>query len=221
MIDRTLRTRLFWLLAFGAAFGYVEGAVVVYLREIYYPEGFRFPLTVSDGRLLAVEVGREAATLVMLLGTAMLAGRNRWERFGAFAFLFGVWDLVYYVLLYTALGWPESLLTWDILFLLPFIWAGPVLSAVLVAASLVVSGALIYGRGDLPRPDRRAWAGAAASIALLLAAFMSNHGVVQAGGVPDSFPWLLYGVGMALGWDSFRRALYPGRTWLGRPGRLG
>lgn len=30
---------------FGIAFAYIEAAVVVYLRTIFYPAGFTFPLT--------------------------------------------------------------------------------------------------------------------------------------------------------------------------------
>ena len=72
---------------------YVESAVVVYLRAIYYPQGFSFPLVLMPPGMVVIEIGREAATLVMLLGVAMLAGTERWDRIGLFCIAFGVWDI--------------------------------------------------------------------------------------------------------------------------------
>ena len=71
--------RLIWLAVFAVAMAYVEAAVVVYLRAIYYPEGFSFPLALIEPRLSAIEVGREAATLVMLLGVTAVMSADRWE----------------------------------------------------------------------------------------------------------------------------------------------
>ncbi|MCK6459543.1 MAG: hypothetical protein L6Q95_06570, partial [Planctomycetes bacterium] len=112
------RRLLLWCAVFAAAFGVIEGAVVVYLREIYYPEGFSFPLKEMAPRILATELVREAATIVLLLAAAMLAERRPVRRFAVFAFCFGVWDITYYLALKALLGWPPSLLTMDILFLI-------------------------------------------------------------------------------------------------------
>jgi len=79
-----MRQRLTWLTIYAVAMAYVESAVVVYLRAIYYPHGFDFPLALMPPGMLAIEIGREAATLIMLLGVAALAGADRWERFLAF-----------------------------------------------------------------------------------------------------------------------------------------
>jgi hypothetical protein len=190
------------LAVFGAAFGYLEAAVVVYLRAIYYPDGFRFPLLLASLDHATVEIAREAATLAMLAAVAHLAGRTRWERFGHFAFLFGVWDIVFYIGLFVTLGWPESLLTWDVLFLIPLIWTGPVLAPVLVSVLLVAAGAAIavQERSAAPIRVRRIhWALAALSLALLLYSFMANHALVYAGGVPVSFPWIPFAAGLLLG----------------------
>jgi hypothetical protein len=206
----TFRGRFGWLVVYAAAFGFLEAAVVVYLRELTYPEGFTFPLRLLPERLGWIEVAREAATLVMLLGAAALAARGRWGRFGAFAVAFGVWDLVYYAALRVLLGWPSSWATWDVLFLIPGIWTGPVSSAAAVALLLVVCGGLIWRRaadGHTPRP--RAWHFAAAlgSLVLLLTAFLANHALVLEGGVPVRFPWALWASGAIVGllafWDLF------------------
>jgi hypothetical protein len=208
-------TRLFALLTlFGVAFGYVEATVVVYLREIFYADGFRFPLTIVPEHHGAVEVAREAATMLMLAAVAHLAGRTRWERFGHFAFLFGVWDIAFYLGLYAVLRWPESLLTWDVLFLIPLIWTGPVLAPVLVSALLVTVGAAIAvreRRGPGIRVGWIHWALGLLSLALLLYAFMANHGVAYAGGVPASFPWAPFFAGLAIGAGTGWSALAAGK----------
>jgi hypothetical protein len=116
--------------------GVLEGAVVVYLRRLYFPGGFAFPMQMVETNIMVVELWREMATLVMLAAVGALAGRTRSERFAWFIYTFGVWDLVYYATLKLALGWPPSWLTWDILFLLPFPWVGPVLAPCIVAATM-------------------------------------------------------------------------------------
>lgn len=207
---RPFRAILVAMIAFGAAFGYLEATVVVYLRRIYCPGGFGFPILPISAPTAAVEIVREAATLVMLGAAAFVAGRTRWERFGWFAFLFGVWDIVFYAGLYAVLRWPASLLTWDLLFLIPLVWAGPVLAPLLVSLLLVSGGAALALRERRGRPARvRAadWAIGAAGVLLLLAAFMANHGTVASGGVPRSFPWIPFLIGWVLAAASGARVL--------------
>lgn len=202
--------RWIWLVAFGIAFGYLEAAVVVYLRELYYPGGFAFPLALPRDRVLVVELGREVATLIMLAAVAGAASSLRWARFGVFCVLFGVWDIAFYAALKPILGWPQSLLTWDVLFLLPLVWTGPVLTALLVAVSLIVAGTLLVRRaeaGRAPRPPWWAWGLAGLGLAMLLATFMAHDALVRAGGVPTRFPWAPYGVGFLLGWAGFGASL--------------
>jgi hypothetical protein len=116
--------------------GVLEAAVVIYLRRLYFPGGFRFPMQMIDTDMAIIELWREAATLTMLIAIGALAGRTRAERFSYFLYCFGLWDVVYYGFLWYALRWPESLLTWDILFLIPVPWVGPVLAPCIVALSM-------------------------------------------------------------------------------------
>jgi len=200
--------RLGWLLLFAVSFGYLEGAVVIYLRAIYYPGGFSFPLLLTADRMGLLELGRELATLLMLLAVARLAARRPWGRFGAFAVAFGIWDIVYYLTLKVMLGWPASLATWDVLFLIPGIWTGPVWSALDVAVLLVVCGARIMAAdaaGHRPRPGWIGWLGGLLSLALLLTAFLWNHALVAAGGVPVTFPWWIWGAGVMVALVTFLR----------------
>ncbi len=187
---------------FAAAFGWVEAAVVVYLRELVYPEGFDFPLRLLRSDLAIVELIREAATLVMLAAVGVAAACTAWGRFGLFALSFGVWDLAYYLGLYAALGWPPSLATWDVLFLIPGVWTGPVWTVALIALLLVIFGALLYVRGEAGRiatARRRHWAAALLSLVLLLGAFLANHSLVVAEEVPTDFPEVAFFAGMLVG----------------------
>jgi hypothetical protein len=43
---------------------YIWSAVVVYLRALYYPRGFGFPLEEMSLFIYLIEVGREAATIL-------------------------------------------------------------------------------------------------------------------------------------------------------------
>lgn len=128
---------LAWLTFFSIAMGYLETAVVIYLRKLYYPEGFGFPLTPVTPDIAIVEFWREAATIVMLIGAGIMAGKNKAQRLVFFLYCFAIWDIFYYVFLYVHLGWPASLLTWDILFLIPVPWVGPVLCPVLISLTMI------------------------------------------------------------------------------------
>ncbi len=132
-----------WLVLFSIAMGFLESAVVVYLRQLYYPTGFRFPLTIMDMHVFVTELLREAATLIMLVGVAVLGASSASQRFAFFLIAFAVWDIFYYVFLKLLLDWPESLLTWDILFLLPVPWVGPVLAPCIVSLTMVLLAAVI------------------------------------------------------------------------------
>ena len=144
--------RLLLASLFGVAMGYLEAAVVVYLRRLYYPGGFEFPLVQMPVFVVLVEMGRELATLLMLWAVAMLAGRTGRERFAWFSFLFGVWDIVYYVALYLLLRWPPDLATPDLLFLIPPgpWWIQPVWVPVVISGVMILAGAWLFAA-----PERR------------------------------------------------------------------
>lgn len=201
--------RAAWLALFGVAFGILEAAVVVYLRELYYPDGFRFPIVIIPDRVAVVELVRELATLLMLAAIAMVAGRDRMDRFFVFAFLFGVWDMVYYVGLWAFLGWPPSLFTWDVLFLIPLPWLGPVIYPVVVSLFLV-GGFLVHermrARGLEVFLTIGEWTVAWGGALIVIAAFCWNWRAVVDGTVPDSFPAALFAAGLIVGVVPFVRA---------------
>ena len=135
--------KFFPLFVFAVAMGFLEAIVVVYIRELYYPEGFSFPLKALPPWLIGIEWIREITTLLMLGSVAWISGKSFLKRLGSFLFLFGVWDIFYYVALKLFLDWPETLLTWDILFLIPVTWVGPVLAPV-VCSVLMILMALVF-----------------------------------------------------------------------------
>jgi hypothetical protein len=141
--DNKLFIKLIWVAIFSISMGFVESAVVVYLRRIYYPEGFSFPLKPLIDNLIEVEVLREAASIFMLLSAAALAGKKIWERFAYFLFCFGVWDIFYYVWLKVLINWPLTIFDWDILFLMPMPWIGPVIAPVTISMLMIFFGLFI------------------------------------------------------------------------------
>src|SRR5260370_10679543 len=213
------------LLVLGIYFGYLEAGVVVYLRAIYDPIRQRihperrpndlFPLITQDQllaagpeneRRLIIELGREVATIAMLAAFGLVMGRNFNERMAAFAIAFGLWDISFYVFLKMMIHWPESLNTWDILFLIPLPWIGPVLAPVLVSAALIVCGLISLSRGGIPARPRH-WLAMIAGGLLVILSFMWDFRNTMAGGSPNPFNWPLFLLGEALGVIGFLAAL--------------
>jgi hypothetical protein len=138
---------------FAVAMAWVESAVVLYLRSLaqqFDPyEPFQLPL---GDHVLRAEMVREAATLVMLGSVGFLAGQTRRSRVALAIMAFGIWDVCYYVFLVPLTGWPRSLVDWDILFLLPLPWWGPVLAPVLIACLMIAGGTLVALGDSAERP---------------------------------------------------------------------
>ena len=146
------KARLITVIVFAIAMAFIEAAVVVYLRELYYPEGFSFPLKMIPIKIYAVELGREAATIVMLAAIGWLSAKSFLSRFASFMMAFGIWDIFYYVFLKITLNWPASIIEWDLLFLIPLPWVGPVIAPVIVSIFLIVAGVFIWSREAQQNP---------------------------------------------------------------------
>ncbi len=199
--------RLMIALAFSVAFAYIESAVVVYLRAIFYPDGFTFPLAMFDltnlGRRLGfTEIGREAATLVLIVTAAWLFGGNRQERVAYFLLIFAVWDIFYYAWLRVLLDWPASMMDWDVLFLIPRLWASAVLYPVLVSIAMVALAVVILYRSAQKRPlivRWSDWAGWAVATTILIVAFCLGGRFITETDYRAAFPEWLFALGFALG----------------------
>jgi hypothetical protein len=194
---------------YAVAMAWVESAAVFYLRSMFnriephQPD----PLPVM-GEFTSVELLRELATMVMLFAVGFLAGRTWRARIGYAAVAFGVWDIFYYLFLKIICGWPHSLLDWDVLFLLPLPWWGPVLAPMLISLLLILWGTLASQFERVHPPvlsNWRAWVLSLAGIALALYVFMADSIAAAPRGVdairaalPEKFNWPLFCLALLL-----------------------
>jgi len=192
------------VLGFALAMAYLESAVVVYLQGALDTRvGDIFPLRpeLEAGDLYRIEVGREAATLVMIGAIGAFVGRSRLERLAWAAVVFGAWDIGYYAWLQVFSGWPGSLVTTDLLFLIPVPWVGPVWSPVLVSVALVGVGLTAASRlrtGRHIADTRWHWAAGLAGGFLVILSYTLDTGRLLNGGLPGPYPWPLFAIGMLL-----------------------
>lgn len=199
----TTRPALRWVTLYAVAMGLVEAAVVIYLRALH-PGAVVLSqvLGALPREIVTIEVVREAATLVMIFAVAAVAADDWRDRWWCFVVAFAVWDLAYYFWLWVFIGWPPSLLTWDVLFLIPVPWVAPVLAPVIVSVLLIAAGVLMLWRRErgvgLAYPWR-AWLGALVGSALILWSFTLHYGDVLHGAFPASYPWGLFAAGVGIG----------------------
>lgn len=134
------KKNLLSVIFFAIAMAYLESAVVVYLRGLYGIEDLLRDMNFTPDKYTFIEIGREAATIVMLVFIGFLAGNTVWKKSGYFLIAFGIWDIFYYFWLYVFIQWPQSIFDWDILFLIPLPWWGPVIAPILISLLLIMTG---------------------------------------------------------------------------------
>lgn len=218
--------RFIWVSAYAIAMALLEAVVVVYLRALLQISDHQVTL----GPSLRMEAAREIATLMMLVAVGWLTGRRSTERWAYGLFAFGLWDIWYYVWLKVFIAWPDSLLDWDILFLVPLRWWGPVLSPVLIASLICLTAVLAIVR--LERGEALRFTPARLGVVLLggllaLYVFMADslHAWLQ--GRPDwdslrpsPFQWPLFLLALTLmavpsllaTWPGFVTGILPTRS---------
>jgi hypothetical protein len=202
----TGRTRWGIVIAFAVAMAWVEAACVFYIRALVDRiEPYQANPLPIHGALGYVELWREAATLVMIGAVGLIAGRTWRHRAGYAALTFGTWDIFYYVFLHLMSGWPRTLLDWDILFLLPLPWWGPVLAPVSIALVMLLWGTLTTQSGDGAVGARWPWALGWIGILLALAVFMIDAWRALPEGrdavlrvLPTTFNWPVFVVALLL-----------------------
>jgi hypothetical protein len=229
--ERPWKRTVIALLLFGTAFGYLEAAVVSYLRLLHEPARRQFypgrspsdlfPLLTLEQlratgheqqQTLVIELGREAATIIMLAAVALAVAGTAGEWLAALVVAFGTWDITFYVFLKVLLGWPASLFTWDILFLIPVPWVGPVLAPVLVSTVMIATGIGYLHRAARAQPiplAARHWIGIIAGGVVIVIAFAEDYRNVMAGGMPNRFDWILFSLGMMISLGSYGWAFKP------------
>ncbi len=215
-----LLNKLIIVTVFAIAMALFESAVVIYLREIMYPDGFKFPLAPIHPHLVLTELLREASTLVMLISIGLLAAKTFSQRFAWFVYSFAIWDIFYYVFLWLLLNWPESLMTWDVLFLIPATWTGPVITPLIITVLMLLLSLAILIPGAKGRDTRLnplEWTVLITGSAIVVIAFITDYmkhmlasfsfvellqisdpRLMEAAQeyVPEKFPWLLFLAGV-------------------------
>lgn len=215
--------KIVWpVIAFGITMAMFEASVVVYLRELYYPEGFSFPLKLTSENVAITEFLREAASLIMIGSVAWLAGRGFTQRFAWFLIIFAIWDIFYYVFLKMILDWPGSLMTWDILYLIPIHWTGPVIAPILVSFIMIGLGITLLRHTQIRKTPARLnlkeWWLLGGGVFIVFIAFILDYALylfenlnsIQATSaidkltalsmkyIPDYFPWWVFIIGITL-----------------------
>ena len=177
---------------------YLESAVVVYLRGMYGIEDLLRDINFQIDAYTYIEIGREAATIIMLALISSLAGNNWQKKIGYFFLAFGIWDIFYYIWLYVFIQWPKSLFEWDVLFLIPLPWWGPVIAPILISLLLIVIGYLLIIESPF-RITVFSWIVFLISIILILYTFMEDSIKIILTGEgnlaevrPTNYDWLLF-----------------------------
>lgn len=198
--------KLLPLCILGIAFGMIEASVVIYLRPFFAPADSPFSLvllnpegmTALQRTLLTVEAWREIATLLLIAGAAAVAARSLLHWAAYFVFTFAVWDIFYYIWLSVRIGWPQTLMQWDILFLIPKMWLAPVLVPLLISVMGIVMSMVVVRTLDLRRSVHMAfyhWTPVCLALLLWLISFLnkSDKGMTS---FPESYSWWLFVLGM-------------------------
>lgn len=223
MKKETVR-KIFAVSVFAIAMAFLEAAVVIYLRKLFYPAGFVFPLIgFVEPSILSVEWLREFATIAMLISVGILAGKKFCSRIAYFLYAFAVWDIFYYIFLKLALNWPSSFLTWDLLFLVPWPWAGPVIAPIICSILFIILAILILNFEDKnkkAKPATKEWLLFVGGVLLVLYTWLYDYGALIFGGgfaksfftlaenlrfidavsnfIPAGYNWLLFSAGIVL-----------------------
>ena len=187
---------------------YLEAAVVVYLRRVYGITNLILQVPPFDKQIAVIEVGRELTTLVMLLCIGWIAGETFQSRVGFTSITFGLWDIFYYIWLRIFIGWPQSIIEPDLLFLIPLPWWGPVLAPVLIALLMVTGGIITViktKKNQALHIDAWFWVCIITGVLILLYTFMADGLIALpadastlSGLKPSQFNWPVYFLGLGL-----------------------
>ena len=202
----TERKRWWVVVLFGVAMAWMESATVVYLRMLVGRVDPYQAMPLPPHPMLGnTELVREIATMLMLFAVGWLAGREWRTRLSYSLIAFGVWDIFYYIFLAVIVGWPKSPLDWDVLFLIPLPWWGPVIAPAIIALLMIVGGTMVTQFPGPLWPRRRAIAVGVAGIVVALVVFMETAIRALPGGegalrhaLPTKFNWAGFAVGCAL-----------------------
>jgi hypothetical protein len=90
------------------------------------------------------------------------------------------------------LNWPASLYDWDILFLIPLPWIGPVIAPVLISLVMIATGILIIrheAQGRFFHPPLSVWLISITSSAVILYTFVKDTGATLHSEIPRPYQY--------------------------------
>ncbi len=198
MRTTSMARRLIVCGVYAVAMAYVESTVVVYLRQLIDGGTQLFPLRPLPAHLFRAELFREFATILMLGCVAVLQSRRPRVILAFFLYCFGIWDIFYYVWLKVLIGWPAGPLTWDVLFLIPAPWFGPVLSPSIVSLLFIGASLAIVRFETLGRPLRFTQFDRSMGVVgaiVIVASYLRELPLVARTGYPHGYPWWLFAIG--------------------------
>ncbi len=205
---KRLIAKISWIIILSIAMAYLEAAIVVYLRRLFGIGDLILQVPPFDQQIALIELGRELATLIMLLAIGWIAGHNIQSRLSYTLIAFGVWDIFYYLWLNVFIGWPKSFLDPDLLFLIPLPWWGPVLSPVLISILMITGGVVVLSENENNIPVHfplSFWIPLLLGVVLMLYSFMADaiHMLPASTAAlndlrPTEFNWPAYLIGWAL-----------------------
>ena len=212
------KKRLFYIAIYAIGMAYIEASIVVYLRKLYGISDLIISVPSFDPQVSIIELGRELATLIMLFAIGFASGKRFQSQIGFSLYAFGLWDIWYYIWLVVFIGFPHSFFDWDLLFLIPLPWWGPVITPVMISVLMIISGArlaLLEERGLLVKPRSVDWIMLSIGACIMLYTFMSNAIGSLPTSVdnlsdlrPSSFLWSIFLVGYVIATYATWRILY-------------
>jgi len=124
--------------------------------------------------------------------------------------IFAIWDIFYYVWLKVLIDWPASIMDWDILFLIPGTWAGPVLAPVLISIAMLIFAAAILYRDACGRPikvTRADWFAFILAGVIVVVSFYTPGLHITEDNFKLYFYWPLFAAGLLLAVGMFLKCL--------------
>jgi hypothetical protein len=209
---KRLVSKIIWIVIFSIAMAYLEAAIVVYLRQLFDIGDLILQVPPFDKQIAAIELGRELATLIMLLAIGWIAGHNIQSRLSFTLMAFGAWDIFYYLWLNIFIGWPKSFIDPDLLFLIPLPWWGPVLSPILISILMIIGGVAVLTKNEKDAPIRFSlsfWIPLILGVLLMLYSFMADAIQILPASTaalndlrPSRFNWSVYLIGLGMAFAS-------------------
>jgi len=136
--------------------------------------------------------------MVLILTGSWLFGRTLQQRFAYFLTIFAVWDIFYYVWLKVLLDWPGSIMDWDVLFLIPVVWASPILAPILISLTLLVFAVIILYRCCCKGPLKLTladWIGFTFAALVVVVSLCTAGSYITKPDYKLHFHWLLFALG--------------------------